>query len=342
MPYVNKTLFLLGQADNDSRGETTSVAVKGGSMVTKELVGVLPILPFIMGDRTLAAHCTSMLVNADTSPPPPNSGVNLFNLVGDADASMNSLNKIQAIINSVQPLRCFNKPSDVLKTTRARLPQTLANIPGCIVPRTEAADPKTFAELQAVCKKFDHWPMIIRARGYHGGTHMLLLSEESQLQSLKDLSWPYDGICLIQFVDCRDKEGIYHKVRVVMVDGVAYARQCIYSDRWAIHAGSRTDLMDQNIELCHREKNLLAQLRDNGLREREQLFQEVYQRIGLDVFGIDLAMVNDQLIIFEANACMHFLGRGGGRNVSNVRYDYLSAYKRELRRAVKKMLVRAQ
>ena len=63
---MNKTLFLLGQADVESRGETTSVPVQGGAMVTRELVGVLPILPYIRSDRTLAAHCQAMIVPSES------------------------------------------------------------------------------------------------------------------------------------------------------------------------------------------------------------------------------------------------------------------------------------
>jgi hypothetical protein len=335
---VNQTLFLLGQADVESRGETTSIPVQGGSMVTKELVGVTPILPYVQSDRVLAARSRTIMVDARTQLPQPNPRAHVFNLVGDADCSVNSLHKIQTIINAVQPRRCFNKPADVFKTSRARLPKTLANIPGCIVPRTVAAYPKTFGELQLACQKFNAWPMIVRARGYHGGDKMLLLADEGQLDSLQHLDWSYEGIFLIEYVDCRNDEGLYHKIRVMMVDGVPYARQCIYSDRWAIHTGSRADLMDHDIELCHREESVLAQLRDQGLKDRERIFQEIYQRIGLDVFGIDFALVNDQLVVFEANACMHFLGR---EVTSSVRYSYTGNYKKELRHALKKMLVRA-
>ncbi len=307
-------------------------------MVTKELIGVVPILPFITSDRTLAAHSRSVVVDQRTKLPPPDPLVHVFNLVGDADSSINSLHKIQAIINAMQPRRCFNKPVDVFKTSRARLPKTLADIPGCIIPRTETADPKNFSELQAACRKFNEWPVIVRSPGYHGGDNMLLLTDESQLDGLKDLSWPYEGICLTQFVDCRDDAGLYQRIRVMMVDGAAYARQCVYSDRWKIHTKSRVDLMDQDIGLRHREEQLLAELRDRVLKDRAPLFQEIYHRIGLDVFGIDFALVNDQIVIFEANACMRFLGRG---TASNPLYAYTDSYKKELGVALKKMLVSA-
>jgi len=307
-------------------------------MVTKELIGGVPILPFVTSDRTLAAHSRSVVVDQRTKLPPPDPLVHVFNLVGDADSSINSLHKIQAIINAMQPRRCFNKPVDVFKTSRARLPKTLADIPGCIIPRTETADPKNFSELQAACRKFNEWPVIVRSPGYHGGDNMLLLTDESQLDGLKDLSWPYEGICLTQFVDCRDDAGLYQRIRVMMVDGAAYARQCVYSDRWKIHTKSRVDLMDQDIGLRHREEQLLAELRDRVLKDRAPLFQEIYHRIGLDVFGIDFALVNDQIVIFEANACMRFLGRG---TASNPLYAYTDSYKKELGVALKKMLVRA-
>ncbi|MBP6699617.1 MAG: hypothetical protein KA135_00130 [Halioglobus sp.] len=335
---MNRTFFLLGQADMENRGETTSVRVEGGSMVTKELVGVVPILPFITSDRTLAAHSRSIVVDQTTKLPPPNPLVHVFNLVGDADSSVNSLHKIQAIINAMQPRRCFNKPVDVFKTSRARLPKTLANIPGCIIPRTETADPKNFSELQAACRKFNEWPLIVRSPGYHGGDNMVMLTDESQIESLRDLAWPYEGICLAQFLDCRDDAGLYQKIRVMMVDGVAYARQCIYSDRWKIHTKSRAHLMDQDIGLRQREEQFLAQLRDRVLKDHAPLFQEIYQRIGLDVFGIDFALVNDQIVVFEANACMHFLG---GSDTSSSSYAYTVSYKQALRQALKKMLVRA-
>ena len=338
---MNNTLFLLGQSDDENRGETSSVRVDGGAMVSKELVGVMPILHYINSEPKLAAHSASILVDGSKKRLPPNPRINVFNLVGDADSSTDSLHNIQTIINTVQPKRCFNQPADVFKTSRARLPKTLANIPGCIVPRTESADPKTFSELLTACRNFGSWPMIVRARGYHGGEYMVSLSDESQLESLRDLSWPYHGIFLIQYVDCRNEQGLYQKVRVMMVNGTAYARQCIYSDKWSIHAGSRVDLMENSIDLCHQEERFLAQLRDTGLKENARLFHEIQQRIGLDVFGIDFALVKDQLVIFEANACMHFLGRGKTGDSSKPQYSYLDSYKRELRRALKNMLIKA-
>jgi hypothetical protein len=336
---VIRTLFLLGPSDIEERNPTArGPAVQGLVKMEATLSGVLPILPYVMNDQTLHANSEAILLGAQQIRLPRDYRVNLFNLVGDADSSINMLRNIQTIESKIQPERCFNRPSDVFKTSRERLPKTLAGIPGCILPRAETANPKTFSELRAVCEKFDNWPMIVRARGYHGGQHMFLLSELAQLESFKDLLWLYDGIFLIEFIDFINKDGLYQKNRVIMVDGAAYPRHAIISDQWAIHAGSRVDLMNQDRGLCRQEEHFLADLRDTGFREYARVFHEIHQRIGLDVFGIDFAIVDGQIVIFEANACMNFLDR---QYRDDNRFQYLDNYVKDLKRAIKKMLVRS-
>jgi glutathione synthase/RimK-type ligase-like ATP-grasp enzyme len=326
------TLFLLGPSDNEVQNPSISKRVQGGVKVTTNLSGVLPILPYVMNDRTLRAKSHTVLLGVHEVQIPRNARVNLFNLVGDADSSSNMLHNVQAIANKIQPVRCFNQPSHVFRTSRERLPKTLANIQGCIVPRVETANPKTFDELQAVCHKFDSWPVILRAIGYHGGENMILLSEASELEAIKDLSWPYSGVFLIEFFDYINDNGLYHKARVIMVDGAPFPRHCIYSDQRLIHAGSRVDLMHQDLGLCHQEEHFL----DTGLREYAHVFREIYKRIELDIFGIDFALVKGQIVIFEANACMKFLDR---QYIDDSRYQYLDSRVKVLKRAIKKMLV---
>lgn len=108
----------------------------------------------------------------------------------------------------------------------------------------------------------------------------------------------------------------------------------IYCNEWAIHSGSRADLMNNNMNLCHREKHFLAEFRDVGMQKYAQVFQKIHECIGLDVFGIDLALVNGKTLIFEANACMSFVGK---RHGTDEQYRYLTA----IRRALKRMLIKA-
>jgi len=335
---MKTTLFLLGASDNEAQSPSTRERVRGGVQVTTDFAGVLPILPYVMSDPTMSAKSHTVVVGVHEIELARNAQVNLFNLVGDADSSAAMLHNIEAIAGRIKPARLFNPPRHVFRTSRSRLPQTLADIPGCIVPRVEAANPGNYAELRTVCREFGAWPMIVRARGFHGGEHMVLLAEEAQLGSLEGQSWPYGGIFLIQYIDARNEQGLNHKIRVVMVDGVPYVRHCIYSDQWAVHTSGRSILMDRDRSLCRREEQFLASFRDRGLGEYAAVFREIYQRIGLDVFGIDFALVDGQILIFEANACMSFVGARYG---SDDRYQYLDNYVRDVRRALKKLLVKA-
>jgi hypothetical protein len=334
-----RTLFLLGPSDIDEQNRITNVSPeKGGIRVTADLAGILPIMPFIMGDRTLRANSAQVVVGHQSIRLPRNARVNLFNLVGDADSSINMLQQIQRIANELQPQRLFNPPSRVFGTSRGRLPKTLADIAGCVVPRVDAVHPKTFGELQATCEAFATWPMIVRARGYHGGENLVLLDEPAQLEPIKDESWLYNGICLIEYIDYKNRDGLYQKSRVIMVDGKPYPRHAIFSHTWMIHAGSRADVMHQDLGVCRQEERFLARLRDEDMDGYADVFREIHARIGLDLYGIDFAVVDGQIVVFEANPCMKFLDR---HHRADNRYHYLSNHVKDLKRAVKKMLLQS-
>jgi hypothetical protein len=334
------TLFLMGPSDIEGQSWTKKKRLDDGRVKgTAQWSGFLHIAPFVMGDATLSAKSTFVMIGIhETLKIPENGRLNLFNLVGDADASATTLNTIQALENKIQPLRYFNRVSDVFKTSRERLPITLSGIPGCSVPRVKASNPGSFDEFASACEEFAAWPLIVRARGYHGGEYMLLLEGESQLDTIQDKPWIYNGIFLIEYVDYRNEQGLYQKSRVIMVDGVHYPRHSIFSDQWSIHAASRGCLMAQDIELCRQEEKFLVYLRDAGMKEYGGVFSAIQERIGLDVFGIDFALVDGKVVVFEANACMNFLGQNFGEH---GRYRYLEGYVKNLKRAVKKMLLNA-
>jgi hypothetical protein len=334
------TFFLMGPSDIEGQSWTKKKRLENGRVKgTAQWSGLLPIAPFIMADATLSAKSTFVMIGIhETLKIPKNARLNLFNLVGDADASASTLKTIQLLEDKIQPLRYFNRVSDVFKTSRERLPVTLLNIPGCSVPRIKASNPRSFDEFASACEEFAVWPLIVRARGYHGGEYMLLLEDRSRLDILKDKPWIYNGIFLIEYVDYRNEQGLYQKSRIIMVDGVPYPRHSIFSEQWAVHAASRADLMGQDIELCRQEEKFLAYLSDAGMKEYGEVFHAIQERIGLDIFGIDFALVDGKVVVFEANVCMNFLGQNYGEH---GRYQYLEGYVKNLKRAVKKMLLNA-
>jgi len=332
---MKPTLFLLGPSDLETQNTVSKESAgQGVARVELSLAGVLPILPFIREDRTLSANSKSAVIGIHRIRRPPRATVNVFNLVGDADSSPAMLRQVEAIVDHIQPSRCFNPPAHVLRTARAHLPQTLSGISGCIVPQVQTVQPRNFSELQAACRTFDHWPLIVRSRGEHGGKQMLLLEDVGQLDEHQASSWLYEGICLIEYREYKGDDGLYQKNRVVVVDGVPYARHAVFSRQWMIHAGSRKELMLDDMELVRREEQFIS----TQVQQYYPVFEEMYRRIGLDVFGVDFAVTNGEVLVFEANACMKFLDRS---HRVHSRLDYLDDHVKALKRAIKKMLVQA-
>jgi len=332
---MKPTLFLLGPSDLDAQNTVARESVgQGMSRVEFSLAGILPILPFIDEDKTLSANSRSAILGLHRIQRPIRGDLNVFNLVGDADSSPNMLRQVQSVVDQLRPSRCFNPPGNVLKTARATLPATLAGMAGCIVPRVEAAQPRDFSELEALCRNFDHWPLIVRSRGEHGGQQLVLLEDIRQLEEHRATPWLYEGICLIEYHDYRGDDGLYQKNRVIVIEGVPYPRHALFSRHWMVHAGSRAELMTREIALVRREERFIA----TEVQAYSPVFEEMHRRIGLDVFGVDFAVKDGRVLVFEANACMKFLDR---THRADSRMSYLDGHVKTLKRALKKMLMRA-
>lgn len=330
---MKRTLFLVAPSDDRSLNPVSREPVGDGrDRVEMALWGVLPILPYIESDDTLRTHSDLLLLGANRVELPDLRGGNLFNLVGDADASPRALGGIQAIANRIRPQRLFNAPGAVMNTARARVPKTLAGIPGCVVPRTEALQVADFDQLVAACDAFGCWPLILRAVGYHGARHILRLGDRAELESVREQAWLYGPICLVEYVDYRGADGLFQKNRVIFIDGRAYPRHAIFSDQWLVNAGRMAGQMRESAELREREQAFLA----GGLARFGGIFEEIGRRVGLDVFGVDFAVKDGALVVFEANACMKFLDRPGS---ADARVAYLDDHVRVLKRALKRMLM---
>ena len=114
------TLFLMGPSDIEGQSWTKKKHLEDGRVKgIAQWSGLLPLAPFVMDDATLSAKSTFVMIGIhETLETPKNARLNLFNLVGDADASVTTLKTIQALENKIQPLRYFNHASDIFKTSR--------------------------------------------------------------------------------------------------------------------------------------------------------------------------------------------------------------------------------
>ncbi|HSR74089.1 MAG TPA: hypothetical protein VLL31_04530, partial [Sulfurovum sp.] len=142
-----------------------------------------------------------------------------------------------------------------------------------------------------------------RQAGDHGGISTVRIDDETE----QFYAFALDGrdYYLTQFVDYANKDGIYTKYRLVVVDGEVYIRHVIFSDHWMIHSKSR-EYMEKHKEYQLQELNILKSFNAKIKPKIQGTISEVYQRLDLDYFGIDCNIDKDMnLLIFEINANMN-------------------------------------
>jgi glutathione synthase/RimK-type ligase-like ATP-grasp enzyme len=230
----------------------------------------------------------------------------IFNQIADADTHRGALERCAELCAQV-PSPVINRPDRIMQTTRNRISELLQGIPGVIMPRTvrfQPASPEDVFE-RAALEKIDY-PFIVRVAGDHAGKSMVLVNGGADHESLH--VFPFDGrdFYMTEYVDCKDEAGLYHKQRVVVVDGEPVLRHTLFNSGWKIHGNSREFMREReswedSLARMHRmDTELIPKLRP--------IFQKISERLQLEYFGVDCNVrPNGEVLIFEANANMNIL-----------------------------------
>lgn len=226
----------------------------------------------------------------------------VFNQISEPDSNTITLEKAENFYKSAPPgIPFFNLPSNIKKTTRDNIYRMLHDIDKLHVPKTVRIQPKSPEEIyDAIKKEGFEYPVIFRQAGDHGGKSTIRIDDETE----QFYEFILDGreYYLTQFVEYADKEGIYAKYRLMVVDGEVYLRHIVFAKKWMVHA--KNELNDQ------KTKKAYATLAKNFSKEIKPKIQpiitEIHNRLGLDYFGIDCNIDEEMnLLAFEINASMN-------------------------------------
>ncbi|MGH8164936.1 MAG: hypothetical protein ACREP1_11455, partial [Rhodanobacteraceae bacterium] len=84
------------------------------------------------------------------------------------------------------------------------------------------------------------WPLIVRVAGSHRGAATVKIDEPGKIkEALRDLAWGGHDLYLTQYVECRDEDGYYRKLRVVVVGDKIFLRHLVIADDWLVHVHDR-------------------------------------------------------------------------------------------------------
>ena len=235
--------------------------------------------------------------------PPAHHALPGINPIADADVSQHSLMRLDAFLKATGRA-CFNHPAAVLGTTRERVADALAGIDGLQMPRTVRVRIEEPADLAGLVEQHGlQWPLILRCTGTHKGESMILVEGPDQVRAaLHSIPWGGRELYLTEFVDCRDTDGHYRKLRLAVVGNQVFLRHLLIADQWMVHAADRKPgHLDE-------EGELLRTFESSTLPALSERLDRIRDAIQLDYFGIDCNLRPDgRLLIFEANAQMDIM-----------------------------------
>lgn len=225
------------------------------------------------------------------------------NAVADADMSRIALQMLEQYL-AENGAACFNHPAAVLGTARERVAEKLAGLDGLQVPRSIRLRLEEPADLARAVKKHAlSWPLIVRRAGAHRGESTVRIDGPKQAkEGLRGLAWGGHDLYLTEYVDSRDTDGRFRKLRLVVVGGEVFMRHRVVASEWMVHAG------DRDVRAVQEEARLLATFQAAMLPELSERLRALADAIDLDYFGIDCNLRPDgRLLIYEVNALMDIL-----------------------------------
>jgi glutathione synthase/RimK-type ligase-like ATP-grasp enzyme len=183
----------------------------------------------------------------------------------------------------------------------------LQNIPGLLMPPTLRA---TRDQLQAVAdgvaelKVLFHqcdFPLILRPLGSHGGHGLAKITTPADITGY--LGQVADAEFFVsRFIDYRQADGHFRKIRVALIDGQPYACHMAVSSHWMIHyvnAGMYDAAWKREHELL-----FLVHFEEFRLRHLGPL-QAIARAIPLDYLCVDCAQTaSGELLVFEVDHAM--------------------------------------
>jgi len=229
----------------------------------------------------------------------------VFCEISDPDSHSMALAKTRNIYDALKnKIPWINNPHFVPNTSRDTMSQILSGIDNVIAPKALKLKPVTSENIQSAIENHDlSLPVLIRPTGSHGGINLVLIETLAKLEKV-DLSI-YEEIFVTEYADFEDNN-VFTKYRFAVVAGEPFLGHVIFSDHWLIHSESRK-YMAENPEFQLKEAKIIENFEDDlKLRIKEAVY-EIYETIGLDYFGIDCAIRNNELILFEVNATMNML-----------------------------------
>lgn len=224
---------------------------------------------------------------------------------GDSDDCRQFLDGIEAITDSIEK-PVVNAPENIARLERDVLHSLLCTSPGIRVPTIKRFS-RNVLELasavdmhRTVLEQVGDFPLVIRPVGSHAGLGL------EKLNSANDLSnylrnWTNPEFFVSEYIDYTSAhDDKFRKYRVILVGGKAFPCHMAIADQWKVwylNADMQNDPQKRSEEAA-----FMDAFATEFAARHANAFDSLYQKLGLDYFGVDCAEDRDgNLVIFEAD-----------------------------------------
>jgi hypothetical protein len=280
------------------RGDQTPIRIL---LLVSAAGGNTPMTSFL-DDHVFETHVLVTEYYDAKVPLPPHDVV--FNSVGDADICREALEAASALIKRTQ-CPVINHPLAVLKTGRLSNVMRLRGLPNVVVPRMAVCKREMLMGSAAASLVEDGgftFPLLVRAPGFHTGQYFHRVDDLAGLASAAS-QIPGDDVWLIEQLDARDTNGMFRKLRVMMIDGQLYPLHLAISKSWKVHYFTAGMALAPEHRLVDGE---FLQDMEHAIGTRAvAALRQICVTLDLDYAGIDFAVSErGEILFFEANATM--------------------------------------
>jgi hypothetical protein len=196
----------------------------------------------------------------------------------------------------------INPPRQVLKTSRHGLAAALDGAEGLLIPAVARMTKADIVSAGCRLPAGLRYPILARPIDTHAGNALQKIDRDEDLAAyIREIDAA--AYYLSQFCDYSGPDGLFRKLRIVLIDGIPFLCHMAIRDHWMIHylnAGMSDDAAKRNAEAL-----AMAEFDDRFVPRHRTAFAEIHRRTGLDYLILDCAEAQDgRLLIFEADTGM--------------------------------------
>jgi glutathione synthase/RimK-type ligase-like ATP-grasp enzyme len=214
-----------------------------------------------------------------------------FIAVGESDKNAALLAQLDARM-PCWPRPVVNPPRAIPHCARDTCFDLLKAIPGVSMPRTQRLRLGEAPEMD--------FPITIRPIDTQGGEGLQRLHGDAELTAYR-AAHPAEAYYAAQYVDYQSSDGLYRKLRIVLIDGAPYICHMAISSHWMVHylSAGMADSAEKRLE----EQRLMEDF-DQDFAQRFQVqLREIARALQLDYVTIDCAEgPGGELLVFEADS----------------------------------------